>query len=239
MKKFLTSLALILCSVIVCSVCACGTDNTEQYEDLKNRIDSLESANGSLQDKIDTLESDIDSLQDKIDALESANGSLQGKIDSLESANGSLQNKIDSLESAKPNVFWTDKEEYAQTETMTVYYGNRAVFEIKLRENDPWSETNAEYINGGFLIKSLMADIVGVSLVKTAYIVYDGKTAMNVSSYGGDSGIFRKDIESSIGGAYNCKLNDVLNAKDVKFAICVPGTPFPMAYFKITKITVH
>lgn len=215
MKKLLTAFVLILCSVIVCSVCGCGVDNTEHVEDLKIRIDTLESANGSLQN---TLED------------------YKNRIELLESDNDSLQDKIESLESVKPNVFWTGKEEYAQNETMTVYYGNKAVFEMTLAIDYPYASDKAAYIFGGVEIKSLLTDISGASILRTSYLEYDS----NIAMYGSrdiDEVICYKGVKVQNASRYACGVaSNVKNSKDVKLWICVPGTPFPMAYFKITEI---
>ena len=42
-----------------------------------------------------------------------------------------LKDRVEDLEN-KNNVFWTDKAEYAEDETMTVYFKNTAVFEVSL-----------------------------------------------------------------------------------------------------------
>ena len=67
-----------------------------------------------------SLQSDIDSLKQQLDSQKEQINSLEGQIDSLE-----------EQVNEKANVFWTAKETYSETETMTVYYGKNAVFSIR------------------------------------------------------------------------------------------------------------
>lgn len=163
------------------------------------------------------------------------------KFAELERVIEDLKNQIGELEENKnSNVFWTEKQEYSQNETMTVYYGNSAVFKIRVRDNYPNTALNIDFVNCNFGITSLVADIYAGDMVKTTYLEYDGKIAINGSSYDSSNStayICYKNVENFIGASYDCVLSDdVINATDVKIVVCVPGTPFPMAYFKINNI---
>ncbi len=216
MKKIISAVALILCIVLSCCFAvACSPDYGNEIENLKNQIGELENSNNTLKNELEEVKNE----------------------------NNSLKDELEEIKNSKDNVFWTEKQEYSQNETMTVYYGNIAVLKVKLSEYSPNTALNIDFVNCNFGITSLVADIYAGDMVKTTYLEYDGKIAINGSSYDSSNStayICYKNIENFIGASYDCVLSDdVINATDVKIVVCVPGTPFPMAHFKITKITVR
>ncbi len=161
------------------------------------------------------------------------------KFAELERLIEDLKNQIGELEENKnSNVFWTEKQEYSQNETMTIYYGNSAVLKLKVRETFPYILADGRYIIGWFDITSLLTDIDMNLIAKTTYVEYDGKIAYNANRYL-ETNMCQKGVENDIGANYPCTgLTEVLNAKEVKIVVCVPGTPFPLAHFKISKINI-
>ena len=210
MKKIISAVALTLCIVLSCCFAVACSENNNSYN------------------------------ENKFAELERVIEDLKNQIGKLENENNSLKDELEEIKNFKDNVFWTEKQEYSQNETMTVYYGNIAVFKIKIRENYPDTSSNLDFVNNDFGITSLITDIYAGDMVKTTYLEYDGKIAINGSSYDSSNStadICYKNVEKFIGASYDCVLSDdVINATDVKIVVCVPGTPFPMAYFKINNI---
>ena len=92
----------------------------------------------------------------------------------------SLKDRIENLEN-KNNVFWTDKAEYGEHETMTVYFKDTAVFEIRLRFDTgsglAFGIANNYVINGSLYIKSLVSDILADYVIDSSYILCESGTA--------------------------------------------------------------
>ena len=212
MKKIISAVALILCIALSCCFAVACSENNNSYN------------------------------ENKFAELERVIEDLKNQIGELENENNSLKDELEEIKNFKDNVFWTEKQEYSQNETMTIYYGNIAVLKVKLSEYSPNTALNIDFVNCNFGITSLVADIYAGDMVKTTYLEYDGKIAINGSSYDSSNStayICYRNVENFIGASYDCVLSDdVINATDVKIVVCVPGTPFPMAHFKITKITV-
>ncbi len=211
MKKIISAVALTLCIAFSCCFAvACSPDYGNEIENLKNQIGELENSNNTLKNELEEVKNE----------------------------NNSLKDELEEIKNSKDNVFWTEKQEYSQNETMTIYYGNIAVLKIEIYEKFPNTTLETQSIGSYFSITSLQTDIDMGEIVKTSYIEYDEKIAYNKSSYN-EINMCHKGIKEQIGAGYRCTLtDDVINAKEVKLVICVPGTPFPMAYFKISNIFV-
>lgn len=209
MKKIISAVALTLCIVLSCCFAVACSENNNSYN------------------------------ENKFAELERVIEDLKNQIGKLENENNSLKDELEEIKNSKDNVFWTEKQEYSQNETMTVYYGNSAVFKIKVSDNSPRATLNKDCVTGQLLLTSLLTDINGGSLIKTSYLEYGENIASNDAPDGGGNYICYKNVEKALGATYRCTLtDDVINAKEVKLVICVPGTPFPMAYFKISNIFV-
>lgn len=144
----------------------------------------------------------------------------------------SLIDRVEDLEN-KNNVFWTDKGEYAETETMTVYFKDTAVYEISLSFASSYKTAFADsgdhlVVNGVVYIKSLIADIYATTVISTSYLISDSTSY--TCSTGNYTTILRKDEKTTVVCQYKSVVELSKNAS-YDFVICIPGTPVELARF--------
>ncbi|HIW03258.1 MAG TPA: hypothetical protein H9692_00855 [Firmicutes bacterium] len=168
----------------------------------------------------------------------SGNSGMQAEIDTLKqsiedlvSENGDLSERVEDLEN-KNNVFWTDKAEYDENETMTVYFKDTAVFKIRLNFDTShgypirMSKISFNYFT---YVTSLVSDITGESVLGTSYVACE--TVSSVPNPDWETvTICRKNEETSINGNVDVQ-EGMLEATSYDFVICVPGTAFELARF--------
>ena len=132
----------------------------------------------------------------------------------------SLMDRVEDLEN-KNNVFWTDKTEYAETETMTVRLNFNTIFNTAF-------EMNNLYFNYFAYVTSLVSDINAVSVLGTSYITCE--TASCLSNPNDSVTVCYKGKETSANGNFRIQ-EGMQNAASYDFVICVPGTAFELARF--------
>ena len=141
-----------------------------------------------------------------------------------------LKDRVEDLEN-KNNVFWTDKAEYSETETMTVYFKDTAVFKIRLNFDTSHGfavRMSSEYFNYFAYVTSLVSDINAVSVLGTSYITCE--TASCLSNPNDSVTVCYKGKETSANGNFRIQ-EGMQNAASYDFVICVPGTAFELARF--------
>lgn len=140
-----------------------------------------------------------------------------------------LKDRVEDLEN-KNNVFWTDKAEYAEDETMTVWFKDTAVFTVRIDHsgnNAFWA--SGSYINGWVHIKSLKTDISSDAVIATSYLSWENGTCLRNKS--NSPVTLRKNVEQGVGSNFNA--TEALQSDTTyDFVICVPGTAFELARFK-------
>ena len=142
-----------------------------------------------------------------------------------------LKDRVEDIEN-KNNVFWTDKAEYAEDETMTVWFKDTAVFKIRLNFDTSHGypiRMSRVYFNYFTYVTSLVSDITGQSVLGTSYVACE--TVSSVPNQDWETvTICRKNEETSVNG--NVSVQDgMLEATSYDFVICVPGTAFELARF--------
>ena len=146
-----------------------------------------------------------------------------------------LKDRVEDLEN-KNNVFWTDKAEYAEDETMTIYFKNIAIVRIRLNMiNDGaafW--ISGKVINANIYVTSLVRDIYADSVLATSYLEWDNGVCMRNESVSPE--ICRQNIEVSTGGNYAASDAIANNVVCFDFIICVPGTAFEIARFANVRV---
>ena len=161
----------------------------------------------------------------------SDNSALQAELEEL-------KDRVEDLEN-KNNVFWTDKAEYAEDETMTVYFKDTAVFKIKLDFDNAYNDAafwvSGKFINYHVKINSLVSDIYAGVIINTAYMTWEGGNCLyNIED--NNTEICYKNIETATGGNFTSEAA-VAHKGQYDFVICVPGTSFELARF--VNVTVH
>ena len=156
---------------------------------------------------------------------------MQAQIDGL-------VNRIEDLEN-KNNVFWTDKAEYTETETMTVYFKDTAVYEIRLSFDTTSSGlafglASNYVVNGSLYIKSLISDIFVESVIANSYMLWEDGIAFKKTST--NQIVLYKGIEKNVGAVYESS-NDIASGTTYDFVICVPGTQFEIARFVNVRVS--
>ncbi len=219
MRKMLGIIAAIVAVMVMAlPLAACGNSSAGKSEDdLKDII-------AELIDKNEELTNKVDDLTDKVDDLTTENGTLSDKVDDLTAENGELTDKINAL-----NVFTTDKAEYNERETMTIYFKNVPVLKIRLRFDTP----DGTPLSGGscaMYITSLCADIYAESILSTMFLVWDNGIILKNNST--STNVLKKNIETRTGGYFADTQDAYDNGTWFDIAICVPGTPFELARFK-------
>ncbi|MDE6677248.1 MAG: hypothetical protein K2K12_06035 [Clostridia bacterium] len=145
-----------------------------------------------------------------------------------------LKNRVEELEEQNKNlnVFWTDKAEYSETETMTIYFRDTAVYKIRLdftrSGGKPfWKGTSA--LNGAFYITGLCSDFYSSEIIGASFLESDkGFLELN-SKY--EPSLIKKGVETSQSTYYETSTN-YSGMTWLDFVICVPGTHVELARFK-------
>ena len=157
--------------------------------------------------------------------------------DALRAEIEELKDRVEDLEN-KNNVFWTDKAEYSEHETMTVYFKDTAVFKIKLDFNIVYNAAfwvSGKFINYYVKINSLVSDIYAGVIINTAFMAWDGGNCL-YNMEDNNTEICYKNIETATGGSFTSEVA-VAHEGQYDFVICVPGTSFELARF--VNVTVH
>lgn len=154
---------------------------------------------------------------------------LRQSIESLVSENSDLSDRVEDLEN-KNNVFWTDKAEYGEHETMTIYYNKKAVYRIRLNfiNGFAFDTVDTDGMNGAIYATSLVCDMRSDAVISTSYVEWD--TGIATRDVSNSPFILRKNQEEPVYSIFSSDDNVTLgNSYD--FVICVPGTPFELARF--------
>ena len=169
---------------------------------------------------------DSSKTQSELDLLKETIEELTDRLDDLTTENGELTDKIEAL-----NVFTSDKAEYGERETMTVYFKNIPVLKIKLR----FDTLGGTALSGGsfactMTITSLCADIYAESILSTMFLVWDNGICLRKNAT--STNVLKKNEETLTGGYFADTQDAYANGTRFDVAICVPGTPFELARFK-------
>ena len=149
----------------------------------------------------------------------------------------SLMDRVEDLEN-KNNVFWTDKTEYGEHETMVIYFKNTPAIKISLYfetlSGAAFWTSGAYVINYCVNITSLKSAIYAETITNTSYIAWEkGSALTNQSEY---DTICPQNIEIDAGASIRSEAA-VAHEGQYDFVICVPGTSFELARF--VNVTVH
>lgn len=171
--------------------------------------------------------SDTSASQSDIDRLTDIVADLTDTVADLTEDNENLTDKVNSL-----NVFTTDKAEYGEHETMTVYFKNQPVLRICINYSNIYETAlfGGSVMNHVICITSLCADIYAETVVGTSFAQSDIGTFVRKSSAG--TQILEQNRETAIAGQFNCTDEDYNSSTQFDIVICVPGTPFELARFK-------
>ena len=145
-----------------------------------------------------------------------------------------LIDRVEELEEQNKNlnVFWTNKKEYSETETMTIYFRDTAVYKIRLNftlsSGKPfWKGTTA--LNGEFYITGLCSDFYSSEIIGASFLEWnEGFLELN-STY--TPSLIKKGVETSKAANYITSA-DYSGMTWLDFVICVPGTHVELARFK-------
>ncbi len=175
------------------------------------------------QSELDLLKEAIEELTDRLDELATANGELADK-------NEELSDRIDAL-----NVFTTDKAEYNERETMTVYFKNVPVLKIR----GDFDNRHGTLLYGGFnfdlYITSLCGNLLAESITGTIRLDWDNGSCFRKPST--STAVLKQNKETSAGGYFDDTEEAYANGTWFDLVICVPGTPFELARFKNVSYT--
>ena len=169
---------------------------------------------------------DTSKMQSEIDWLKEVIEDLTDKVDDLTTENGELTDEIEAL-----NVFTSDKAEYGERETMTVYFKNIPVLKIELRFDTVcgtplWGAA----FNCAMFITSLCADIYAESILSTMSLVWDNGSCLRKNAT--STNVLKKNNKTPTGGFFADTQDAYDNGTKFDIVICVPGTPFELARFK-------
>ncbi len=169
--------------------------------------------------------SEVD-LKDIIAELIDKNEELTNKVDDLTAENGELTDKINAL-----NVFTTDKAEYNERETITIYYKKKPFLKIRINFDSTFG--TALYgldLGVGFYITSLYSAIYAESITNTVFIEWNN--GICISELSSDLSIMELNKECRSGADFIGTKKAYDEATWFDLVICVPGTPFELARFK-------
>ncbi|MDE6059480.1 MAG: hypothetical protein K2G44_05500 [Clostridia bacterium] len=147
-----------------------------------------------------------------------------------------LKNRVEELEEQNKNlnVFRTDKKTYSETETMTIYFRDTAVYKIKLRFDTfsgvPFQSGGGPHMNAYLYLTGLCSDINTVEIIGGTFLESDEGVYLLSSTY--TSSVIKKDIETQVGASYTETSNEYKSISRLDFVICVPGTHVELARFK-------
>ena len=192
---------------------------TGAVTDLTDKVNDLTSENKALTDKVNDLTSENKTLTDKV-------GDLTTDVNDLTIENGALKDRVEGL-----NVFTTDKAEYGEHETMTVYFKNQPVLKIRISfENINGTALWGNTFNCRLYITSLCASIYDELIVGTTFIAWDRGTCARKQF--SNVNIIKQNEETGVGGYFTDTEEAYAEATWFDLVICVPGTPFELARFK-------
>ena len=140
--------------------------------------------------------------------------------------NEELSDRIDAL-----NVFTTDKAEYNERETMTVYFKNVPVLKIRLRfDTVDGTPLYSSSFSCAMYMTSLCSDIYFESILSTMLLVWDNGVCVRQNPT--STSLLTKNEETKVGGYFADTDDAYTNGTWFDIVICVPGTPFELARFK-------
>lgn len=147
--------------------------------------------------------SDSSKTQSELDLLKETIEELTDRLDDLTAENGELTDKINGL-----NVFTSDKAEYEEHETMTIFFKNVPVLKLRIDFTNiygtaVWSGS----FNFSVFITALCADIYDESIIGTAFIAWDNGYCLRGSA---TPDLIKRNVETMAGGYFVdtvCKQN--------------------------------
>ena len=150
---------------------------------------------------------------------------MTDRLDDLTAENGELTDKINGL-----NVFTSDKAEYEEHETMTIFFKNVPVLKLRIDFTNiygtaVWSGS----FNFSVFITALCADIYDESIIGTAFIAWDNGYCLRGSA---TPDLIKRNVETMAGGYFVDTVDAYKTGTWFDLVICVPGTPFELARFK-------
>ena len=169
---------------------------------------------------------DSSKTQSELDLLKETIEELTDRLDDLTTENGELSDRIDAL-----NVFTTDKAEYNERETMTVYFKNVPVLKIRLRfDTVDGTPLYSSSFSCAMYMTSLCSDIYFESILSTMLLVWDNGVCVRQNPT--STSLLTKNEETKVGGYFADTDDAYTNGTWFDIVICVPGTPFELARFK-------
>ena len=169
---------------------------------------------------------DSSKTQSELDLLKETIEELTDRLDDLTTENGELSDRIDAL-----NVFTTDKAEYNERETMTVYFKNVPVLKIRLRfDTVDGTPLYSSSFSCAMYMTSLCSDIYFESILSTMLLVWDNGVCVRQNPT--STSLLTKKEETKVGGYFADTDDAYTNGTWFDIVICVPGTPFELARFK-------
>ncbi len=173
---------------------------------------------------------DSSKTQSELDLLKETIEELTDRLDDLIDQNEELSDRIDAL-----NVFTTDKTEYNEHETMTVYFKNTPVLKIRLNFDlsmgtPLWGGSNFE-----LYVTSLCGNLLAQSITGTIRLDWDNGSCFRKLST--STTVLKQNEEKSTGGYFDNSEEARANGTWYDLVICVPGTPFELARFKNVSYT--
>ena len=139
-----------------------------------------------------------------------------------------LKDRVEDLEN-KNNVFWTDKAEYSEHETMTVYFKDTAVFSIVI-SSDPALDGGVEYVNASFTITALSVDLYSLSIVPYCYLEWESGVC-EFNDRNPSNILCKKNAPTQCNFSFSGASDAITYGEKYSVVICVPGTKFELARF--------
>ncbi len=155
---------------------------------------------------------------------------MQAQIDGL-------MDRVEDLEN-KNNVFWTDKAEYAETETMTVYFKDTAVFKIRISDSRKFLASGGAIINADIMIESQKSDYYAENILGESYIEWFNDAQESGicirTSYGSDASDRVCYAKQEVTCPISFRAEEAITkGTTYDFVLCIPGTQFELARFNI------
>ena len=166
----------------------------------------------------------------------SDNSSLEGKLTDLEQKNSSLEEQLKSKSEVKDlNVYWTAKDEYAEDETVEVYFGNTKVYSVKITDTEIM-ETQGGVILVRLEVYSYFLPISKEVLFKNTYLRWNsGIFTDNRAPYYGE--MIEINTANNLPVWYRDAQTAIDTATRFDLMLCAPGISFPIATIK--NITIN
>ena len=139
-----------------------------------------------------------------------------------------LKDRVEDLEN-KNNVFWTDKAEYSEHETMTVYFKDTAVFSIVI-SSDPALDGGVEYVNASFTITALSVDLYSLSIVPYCYLEWESGVC-EFNDRNPNNILCKKNAPTQCNLSFSGANAAITYGEKYSVVMCVPGTKFELARF--------